>query len=442
VDLRRGLLLLIVAGAVLRLATLGLQSYEADEAVTVSLLRLDLSGLWHAIPDSESTPPLYYLVAKLLGPRLPSALAGIGLIGVAYGLTRRLASERAALLAAALVAVNPFLFWFSQEARSYALVALLCGISLWAFVSRSLAVWAVSSAAALATHYFAVFPVAVEAAWLLWTGPRDRRLLASLVGVGAASAALAPLALHQRDNAGFAPLLDSGGSLATRVAQIPKQFLLGYDAPAELVLGLAAVALVAAAASLGWRTRPAVVGAAAVALPLALAVAGSDVLVARNVIAALLPLLVLVAIGAARQPLLGAGLLALFAVALLAQLVEPSYQRDDWRGAVRALGHAAVPRLVVIEGPGTVTTLQAYRDVRPANDETVAEVDVITMAERSRLGAREVPSSSVAPPGFSPAGTTDGSTYVIHRFRAPSPTGISGLAPADQVALLPADRPG
>ena len=62
---------LALAGAALRFSTLGVQSYWADEGVTVHLLRMSFGGMLSAIPDSESTPPLYYALAwcwsKLFG---------------------------------------------------------------------------------------------------------------------------------------------------------------------------------------------------------------------------------------------------------------------------------------------------------------------------------------------------------------------------------------
>ena len=76
--------------------------------------------------------------------------------------------------AAALVAVNPLLFHYSQEARTYALFALLATLSFWAFLMarrtlgrRGLALWALASALALVSHYFALFLVVPEAIWLL-----------------------------------------------------------------------------------------------------------------------------------------------------------------------------------------------------------------------------------------------------------------------------------
>ena len=69
---------------------------------------------------------------------------------------RRLASERVGLVAALLTAVNPLLFWYSQEARSYSLMLLLSALSLlsllWALETpsaRRLLAWSLVSAVAL-----------------------------------------------------------------------------------------------------------------------------------------------------------------------------------------------------------------------------------------------------------------------------------------------------
>ena len=91
-----------------------------------------------AVGYSESAPPLYYALAWVwtqltgtgeFGLRSLSALAGVATVPVAYLLGAELRGRRAGIVAAALVAVNPMLLWYSQEARGYALFALLCARS-------------------------------------------------------------------------------------------------------------------------------------------------------------------------------------------------------------------------------------------------------------------------------------------------------------------------
>src|SRR5215218_1210959 len=205
---------IVVLAAALRFATLDTQSYWFDEATTVHLVRMDLGGMLGAIPDSESTPPVYYVVAWLwakvfgvgeFGLRSLSALIGTVSVPVVYALAKRAGSERAGVAAAALAAFNPLLVWYSQEARAYALLVLLCAIATLLAIdarerprTRTTAMWAVVAALALGTHYFAIFVVGPLALWLL-RSRRDRATIAAVAAVGVAGIALLPLAVDQAD---------------------------------------------------------------------------------------------------------------------------------------------------------------------------------------------------------------------------------------------------
>ncbi|MEA2373686.1 MAG: mannosyltransferase, partial [Thermoleophilaceae bacterium] len=59
------LVALTALAAALRFSTLGVQSFSADEGVTVALLQMPLGRMLSTIPHSESTPPLYYVLAWL-----------------------------------------------------------------------------------------------------------------------------------------------------------------------------------------------------------------------------------------------------------------------------------------------------------------------------------------------------------------------------------------
>src|SRR4051794_33625874 len=218
-----------LAGALLRFATLDVQSYWLDEVATVNILRHGFGDMISAVSAGESTPPLFYIVAwawsKLsgtgeVGLRSLSALLGTLTIPLAYVLGREYIGRTTGVIAAALTAFNPLLIWYSQEARSYALMVLLTGLTLWALKralddrsTRRLALWAAASIAAIATHYYAGFLIGAEAGWLLlvtWrTGARARAAVA-VSGVGLAAAALLPLALHQRSTGAAKFIAESG----------------------------------------------------------------------------------------------------------------------------------------------------------------------------------------------------------------------------------------
>ena len=208
------------------------------------------------IPRTEATPYLYYVVAWLwssvfglgeVGLRSLSALAGTATIPVAYGAGVVLVSRRAGIVTAALVATSPFLVWYSQEARSYALFALLGATSVLTFgpalrgERRWLAGWCVVGSLTLATHYFGVFLVGAEAVWLLARlRPRLPVVLASLVPVATLLAQL-PVLLDQRGNGEAV----AGSSLAARIAGIPKNLVVGYSFPLEAAGSVLAACLVA-----------------------------------------------------------------------------------------------------------------------------------------------------------------------------------------------------
>lgn len=96
--------------------------------------------------------------------------------------------------------MQPLLVWYSQEARSYALLVLLGALTVLLF-SRArarptpgrLTAWSLVCALALLNHYFAVFLVLPEAL-LLWTAARDRRraVILAIGGVAVVGASSSP----------------------------------------------------------------------------------------------------------------------------------------------------------------------------------------------------------------------------------------------------------
>ncbi|MDX6697199.1 MAG: mannosyltransferase [Solirubrobacteraceae bacterium] len=417
-----GLAVVVAIAAALRFATLGQQSFWYDESFTIRLVRGSFGDMLHGVSDTESTPPLYYVVAWLwahvfgsgeVGLRSLSAVCGTGLVLVVFAIGRRLAGRTAGLLAAALTAVNPLLVWYSQEARSYMLVTLLCAGTVLAWLAarepgarRALAAWALLSAAALATHYFAVFLVAPEAVALLaFRAGRGRDVWLAVGATAGAAAALLPLALTQRERSAFLAVGDVG--LGDRAAAVPKQFVLGAFAgeldarwivAAAAALGLAAGGLVVLRARRD-RSLAAVATLAAVALavPLILALGGADYLNARNVLIAL-PV-ALAAVGAAAAPGRGAGVLVAGALLLgfgavdVAVTASDRLQRDDWRSAAREIGPG---RAVVVMSPvGSGAPLGVYaKRLAPAGSGPVPSGPVWAISLRRPPGP--VPA---APPG-------------------------------------------
>ncbi|MCW3013184.1 MAG: rane protein-like protein [Solirubrobacterales bacterium] len=491
---RRSVVALTLVALLLRVVTLDVQSYWSDEAATVQLLNRSFGGMLRGVFNGESTPPLYYVLAWLwtqvagtgeVGTRLLSALISAATVPVVAALAARLVDVdaegrgRAAVFAAALATVSPLTVWYGQEARAYALLMLLTAGSVLALLralehpSRGrLAAWATLVIAAMWTHHFALFIVVAEAGWALWV--LRARALAAVGAAGVGAVALAPLLLHQRD-AGRASFI-AQESLGRRVAQVPKQVLVGYDAPVQTLLTVVgAVAVLVALAGLvrilrfrraprpprvvvtvaaaGVRRPPppgslvvVTVAAAGVLLPLLAAAVGQDFVLTRNVVGVLPLVLALLAAGAVALParmLGGAAVAALFATGLvcaIAVAADPIYQRDDFRAAVEAATRGAQgPRLVVADAEGRAPVrlyLGAGTRAVPAGVPVpVREIDVVKVAGARPGGARTTPRlpTDVVPPGFQLAGADTGDTWAVRRFVAPAPV------PVDPGTLAPLD---
>jgi len=364
-----------------------------------------------AVGFSESAPPLYYALAWLwtqvagtgeVGLRSLSAVAGVATVPVAYLLGAELCDRRAGIAAAALVAVNPMLLWYSQEARDYALLVLLTALALLYFLRaldapprtspcgrtsdrtparpRDSILWGVFSALALATHYFAVFPLALEAAWLLRR--YGRRALAGVWIPAAAGLALLPLVVHQM-SLGHAEWIGDR-SLGHRLWEAGATFVIGetgdivarpenlLPAVVPLLAALAALALLLGRGDRRERRGGATMlalAAVTVGAPLLLALLApsKDYVLARNLLPALVPLLLAIALGVtlrgsgATFPRMGwesgAGSIgtALGFVLVAYSLgfgvfvsASPAWQRPDWRAVAERIGEPRAPRAIVL----------------------------------------------------------------------------------------------
>jgi uncharacterized membrane protein len=374
---------LTLLAAILRLSTLGAQSFWYDEAFTpVHVLHPSLIATLRSVVHTENTPPLWYLIAwadtRLLGSgeyalRLPSALAGILTVPLAWAIGRELTARRTTALAmAAFVALNPLLLWYSQEARAYALFTLLAALATLCFLRAlaqptpgRMAAFALSGALALLSHYFAVFLLIPMVLWLLWTHADRLRSVAPAIGALALTGiALIPLIAAQ---GGHGTQWIGRWALTSRLQAIPQYYLTDYYGAAlghgiELLVALPILAGLA----LGlWRVltppeeRGALIAlslaAGAILIPLALVALGADYLAPRNLIAATIPVTALIAVivPSQRAGRAGIALTAAIALAFLAISVDvalsPRLQRGDWRGLARVLrsapagGGSAVP---------------------------------------------------------------------------------------------------
>jgi hypothetical protein len=343
------------------------------------------------------------------------------------------------------------LVWYSQEGRAYALFTLLAALSFLCFLRaldhgerRDFIAWGAFSALALATHYFAVFPIAVEAIWLLRRRGRDALPgLAIVVGVGAL---LAPLALHQM-SIGHAEWIGNH-TLGNRLWGTGMTFLLGETGeiiarPERPLLVLVPALLAAAALGLvllrGDQDErraaaiPVLLAAVTVAIPVAIGLLdqSKDYVLARNLMPALVPLLAALAVGftlrRARRlgAVLGVPLVAYLLAFSVWASVSPALQRPGWSAVADALGEPRQPRAMVTWALGEAS-LRYYLStgafqVIPSEGFRwlVGEVDFISD------GSAPAPSPRLLGPGFREVGYERVGRFYIRRYELRGP----GLGP-------------
>jgi len=124
----------------LRVYHLDFQSLWRDE---VDVLRFALRPAHEAVAllrqPGENGPLFYLLLRPWLDAagqtefalRFPSAWAGVVTVALLYALVRRMVGPLPALLAALFAATAPFLTWYSQDAKMYALITALIVLILW-----------------------------------------------------------------------------------------------------------------------------------------------------------------------------------------------------------------------------------------------------------------------------------------------------------------------
>lgn len=260
-------------------AAFGLQlsrsSLFIDEVYSWQASRGGLGDMVDALKYSEVTPPLYYVILHgwiaLTGDgetamRIPSVLAGVGLVAATYWLGNLVADRRAALIAGCLTALSPLMLLYSQQARAYIFVMLAVTLAVAAALQGSrdrsspmLVLAGVAAALAVLLHYTAVLVLGPLAVWL-WLQPGVTRT--ARIAFGAAIAlpllALVPLLLEQMGQ-GHHDQTGSYASLTTlnalRITGTPFDGRAGDTLMAGRELGAVVVVQVLALLAFGERFR-------------------------------------------------------------------------------------------------------------------------------------------------------------------------------------------
>jgi 4-amino-4-deoxy-L-arabinose transferase-like glycosyltransferase len=207
---RRALVVLffiVILGAAARFVTLSRESVDGDELFSRSIALLPIHSGLDVVRSDLVHPPFYYLLLKagmtvwgasVLGIRLWSLVFGVATIPLVMAVGTRLPGVRhAGFLAAAMLALNEYHIFYSQQARSYAfytflvmlLVFWVSGITREGEQSLSSVVGFSLMVLLLYTHYVAALYVfAVIVAILVCNVPKRTKILVTLACITAAMA--------------------------------------------------------------------------------------------------------------------------------------------------------------------------------------------------------------------------------------------------------------
>jgi mannosyltransferase len=374
---------LVLLSLVLRTQVLDV-GFWIDEGLSVGIADRPLTDIFAAL-RLDGSPPLYYLLLhvwmQIFGTteeavRALSLACALATVPVAWWAARGLFGERAGWMAAVLAATNPFLTLYAQEARMYALAALLALVASGAFgrafviaaePRRWAIVYAVTLAALLYTHNWALFfGAACGAAWiaLLIAAPPAARRALLITGAVAFGGALllylpwVPTTLYQAAHTG-APWSESPSLL--NLLATPGR-MLGKFAQVALLLAAGAGLARLFARPLSPAGRAAACLLAIAVLTVVLAWISSQLSPAwanRYLAFPVAPLLLAAAAGLAYAGRLG--IVGLIVVAALAAGNTPPDHKSNVRDLAGAIAPSLRPGdLVVSTQPEQVSVLAYY----------------------------------------------------------------------------------
>jgi hypothetical protein len=189
-----------------------------DEGISVGIAHHHWTSIPHVLKQ-DGSPPLYYMLLglwiRMFGDRerathLLSVIFALACIPLVYFAGRSVFNRTTGIVAAILVALDPFLTYYAQETRMYTIEAFLSIIVAWAYVQgilRGSRWWcvglALSLTALLYTHNWALFVCAGLAATTVAVARSHWKAFALVaVGVAVLYAPWVPTLLYQVQHTG------------------------------------------------------------------------------------------------------------------------------------------------------------------------------------------------------------------------------------------------
>ncbi len=406
-----------VVAAVLMARSLDAKSLWIDEAISVHVAQFDPRDLFRFVFDEEMNMALYHLLLSAwtsLGTgeaevRALSVAFAVASVPAMYLLGARLSSPRVGVTAALLLGLNPAVFSYGREARSYALTLLLVVLASFLFVlavqTGRRAAWAAYTAVAVLAvyaHLFAALVLVAHGLSLIVVRGRPAVGRRTLVATGGAIVLLLLPVAYYLTKGETGRTTDSG----TTASDVPNLFLwfAGGNRPLTALYVLAAFAALAVAArsrrAATWPYAFVVLWLAVpVVLALGISITIDPLFVFRYLLPTLPALLLLVALGISaigRSVLFAVALVAVSALSLRATLAcHPgcSTSTQDFRAATaHVLAHARRGDTVLFDPPYLEIPFAYYARETGAKGLSLSRCGILLC---SAPEARVVESSSV-----------------------------------------------
>ncbi len=206
-------LLITLLAFALRISLLGHQELRGDEGFSWNFIQgTPAAILERIVREGDPQPPLHYWLlwgwSRLNGDsefalRFPSVFFSTLLVPLMYQVGRKLWRKEAGLLAALVTALQPQQIWLAQDARSMYVLALVGVLgTLWLLPSvlqpggrRNWLGYVACGLLAMYSHYYAVFALLTQSAYILEARPPTRQALRWITAGLTIAALLVPWAI-------------------------------------------------------------------------------------------------------------------------------------------------------------------------------------------------------------------------------------------------------
>lgn len=161
--------LILLVGMVVRLISLN-QSLWLDEATTAMVSKMSLSNIFTKFLPGDFHPPLYYLIIKFwtsifgyseVALRIPSVIFGVVSTYIIYLIGKKMFNAKVGLIASIFASTSGLLIYYSQEARMYSLVVLLVTFAILTFIQKKWIIFSITLMLLGLTDYVPLFIIPI-----------------------------------------------------------------------------------------------------------------------------------------------------------------------------------------------------------------------------------------------------------------------------------------